>query len=118
MNTGYFKLVIKPKRIIYVSEMDDGESDENKSEVLLHYKPSTESRNQQQILYDSHNKSFQPTTAYIETQLSCVSETWNNEQIDDFVRKLGFLESQTANVKLFQQSSQVTILVHSYVYYY
>ena len=40
------------------------------------------------------------------------SETWNNERIDDFVRKLGFLESHTTDidqqVKSFQQLNQVT----------
>ena len=49
MNTGYFKLVIKSKRISYVSEMDDGEPDENKSEVLLYYEPSTESRHKSHV---------------------------------------------------------------------
>ena len=48
--------------------------------------------------------------------LHCVSETWNNEQIDDFVRKLGFLESQTTDVdqqvKLFQQLNQVTTVLN------
>ena len=85
METGHFKLVIKPKRIIGTSKMDYEATAEQNSEVLLHYE---------------------------QRQFSCVAETWNNEQIDDFVRKLGFLEAQSTDVeqkvKIFQQLNQVS----------
>ena len=85
MERGDFKLIIRPKRIVYISKIDHCESYESQSKVFLHFKPQIS---------------------------SCVSETWNNERIDDFVRKLGFLESQSPDVdqqvKNFQQLSQVT----------
>ena len=78
---GCFKLIIKPKKIIYFEKMDSEESVEDHSKVFLNF------------------------------QAEKFLETWNNEQIDDFVRKLGFLENQTAEddeqVKLFQQLNQV-----------
>ena len=101
MKSGYFKLVIKPKRIIYVSVMDNGVSDESASEVFLHFEPTRELETESEVCNESH----------VERQSSCISETLNNEQIDDFVRNLGFLESQTADIdkliKLFQQLCQV-----------
>ena len=61
-----------------------------------------------------HNDISSPVaTPPMERQFShtCISETWNNDQIDDFVRKLGFLETQSIDVeqrvKLFQQLNQV-----------
>lgn len=82
MENGYFKLIIKRKRINCVSTMDDGNSNESHSKFFLRYYPKQ------------------------------LPETWNNQKIDDFVQKLGFLESQTADVdrqvKLFQQLNQVT----------
>ena len=86
MENGHFKLIIKRKQIIYISKMDGGGLDQCHSKFVLYCKVQ---------------------------KLSCASETWNNEQIDDFVRKLGFLESQQATdvdqqVKLFQQLNQVT----------
>ena len=85
MEHGDFKLIVRPKKIVYISKIDYRESDESQSKVSLHFKPQIS---------------------------SCVSETWNNEEIDDFVRKLGFLESQGPDVdqkaKNFQQLSQVT----------
>ena len=84
MEHGHFKLIIRPMKIVYISKIDCGESYDSHSNVFLHFKPQMS---------------------------SCISETWNNEQIDDFVRKLGFLESQTPDVdqqvKMFQQLSQV-----------
>lgn len=80
MEHGFFMLIIKPKRIVYVSKMNSGDSD---SKLFLHFYP----------------------------KMSCALEKWNNKQIDDFVQKLGFLESQTTDddqqVKLFQQLNQV-----------
>ena len=112
MNSGHFKLVIKPKRITSTSKMDHEAMVEHKSEVLLNYEPTMESYLQKrrlQHLSESHDDTS--STAHVERQFSSVSETWNNEQIDDFVRKLGFLEAQSTEVeqkvKLFQQLSQV-----------
>jgi len=105
MKSGHFKLVIKPKRIIYVSMMDNGISNESISEVFLHFEPTREL----QTVSESHNET------HVERQSSCITVTWNSEQIDDFVRNLGFLESQTADIdqqiKLFQQLSQVMVKV-------
>ena len=105
MKSGHFKLVIKPKKI-------SGTTAEHSSEVLLHYEPTIESYLQKlrfQRLSVCHDNASSPS--HIERQFSSVSETWNSEQIDDFVRKLGFLEAQSADVeekvKLFQQLSQV-----------
>ena len=85
MERGDFKLIIRPKSIVYISTIYHREPDGSQSKVFLHFKPQIS---------------------------SCVSETWNSEQIDDFVRKLGFLESQGPDVdqqvKNFQQLSQVT----------
>ena len=82
MEQGNFKLIIKP--IAYVSKMNGRESDESHSKMFLCFNPA---------------------------KLSCILETWDTKQIDDFVQKLGFLESQTTDVnqqvKLFQQLSQV-----------
>jgi len=67
---------------------------------------------------------------YFQNQALYLPETWNREQIDDFVRKLGFLETQKADqsensvaevqkseqrVKTFQQLNQVGLCVHACV---
>ena len=86
MEHGYFKLIINAKEI-NVSKMDGRESDESHSNFFLHFNSK---------------------------KLSCVSERWSNKHIDDFVQKLGFLESQTTDVdqqvKSFQQLNQVHYL--------
>ena len=112
MNSGHFKLIIKPKRITSTSKIDCETIIEHKSEVLLNYEPTMESylqRRRLQRLPESHDDTS--SSSHVERQFSSVSETWNNEQIDDFVRKLGFLEAQSTQVeqkvKLFQQLSQV-----------
>ena len=107
MKSGHFKLIIKPKKISETIA-------ENNSEVLLHYEPTIESYLQKlrlQRLSVCHDNAS--STSHIERQFSSVSEIWNSEQIDDFVRKLGFLEVQSADVgqkvKLFQQLNQVSL---------
>ena len=118
MNSGQFKLIIKPKRIIATSKMDCETIVEHKSEVLLSFETTMESYLQKRRLQRlSENYDDASSTPHVERQFSSVSETWNNEQIDDFVRKLGFLEAQSAEVdqkvKLFQQLSQVLTYVCS-----
>ena len=113
MNSGHFKLIIKPKRITSTSKIDSETVNEHKSEVFLNYVPTMESylqRRRLRRLSESHDEDAS-SSFHVERQYSSVSETWINEQIDDFVRKLGFLEAQSTEVeqkvKLFQQLSQV-----------
>ena len=116
METGYFELVVKPKRIVGTSRMDYEATTEHYSGVLLHYEPTMTSflqRRRLHTLSESHDDaSLSVTSPPVQRQFSCVAETWTNEQIDDFVRKLGFLEAQSADVeqkvKVFQQLNQVT----------
>ena len=65
-----------------------------------------------QIIYISKIDGRELDECHSKFVLHCASETWNNERIDDFVRKLGFLESHTTDidqqVKSFQQLNQVT----------
>ena len=127
METGYFKLVIKPKRITETSKMNSEVTAEHNSGVLLHYEPTMTSvlqKRRLQTLSESDETFLQISTPQ---QIPCGAETWTNEQIDDFVRKLGFLEAQGTvvdetmkpsqrpsqgrdveqKVKLFQQLNQV-----------
>ena len=112
MRTGSFKLVIKPKRITATLKMDHEATTEHKSEVLLHYEPTRETlhRRRLKILSECFDEASFLVTSPPHV-IPSVSETWNNEQIDDFVRKLGFLEAPNADVeqqvKLFQQLNQV-----------
>jgi len=113
MKTGQFKLVIMPKRITGTSKMDHESTIEHNSGVFLDYEPAREvylQRRRLQTLSESHDDFLLPVV-HVERQFSCISERWNNEQIDDFVRKLGFLEAQSVDVdqrvKLFQQLNQV-----------
>ena len=117
MKTGYFELVICPKKIAGHSQTDDETAS---SEVLLHYRPMKElyhRKYRHSRLSDSGSQdvdsSMTMITPVFETQLSALLETWNNEQIEDFVRKLGFLEAQTVEqpVKRFQQLNQVRICI-------
>ena len=109
MNSGHFELIIKPMRITSTSKMDRKTVVEHKSEVLLKYEPTLESYLQRLRMQHLSGDPF--TSSHIQRQFSNVSETWSNEQIDEFVRKLGFLEAQSPEVeekvKLFQQLSQV-----------
>ena len=117
METGCFKLVVKPKRIVGATRMEYEAAPEHNSGVHLHYEPTMTSflqRRRLPTLSESHDEMSLPLTPPpIGRQFSCVTETWNNEQIDDFVRKLGFLEAQSTDVeqkvKLFQQLNQVTL---------
>jgi len=117
MNTGKFELVICPKRIAGYSQTDKAAA-ESDSEVLLHYQPMKElyhRKYHQSVLSDSSSPQDVDSTMtmfpiVLEGHQSCVQETWDNEQIEDFVRKLGFLEAQVTveqRVKRFQQLSQV-----------
>ena len=118
METGCFKLVVKPKRITRTTRMPFETAPEHNSGVHLHYEPTMTSflqRRRLQTLSESLDDTSMPIASPpAARQHSCIAETWNNEQIDDFVRKLGFLEAQSTyveqKVKLFQQLNQVTLL--------
>ena len=119
MKTGYFELVIMPKRIAGTSKMDYEATAEHNSEILLHYEPATASflqKRRLQTLSESYDETLLSVMSppSMQKQVSCVWETWINEQIDDFVRKLGFLEAQSVDVeqkvKLFQQLNQVVYI--------
>jgi len=129
MNTGHFKLIIASHRTLENLQMD---TDINSScKVLLYYEPIKE-------LFDRKFKrtrgvsessgttdnSLVTSPPHYQKQASCSPEIWNREQIDDFVRKLGFLETQKVDqpenlileaqkseqrVKTFQQLNQVTM---------
>ena len=115
MESGHFRLAIKPKKVTSTSKMEYEILPEHNSEFLLYYEPSMESflqRRRLQTMSESHEELSLPVLSPpTERHTSCVTETWNNEQIDDFVRKLGFLEAQNTDteqkVKLFQQLNQV-----------
>ena len=116
MKTGYFELVICPKRIVGHTQTDDEAAAGGTSEVLLHYHPMKElyhRKYRQSVLNDSASQDLDSSMAMSpvvsERQHSVLLETWNNKQIEDFVRKLGFLEAQTVEqpVKTFQQLNQV-----------
>ena len=118
METGCFKLVVNPKRITRTTGMDFEAAPEHNSGVYVHYEPTMTSflqKRRLQTLSESHDETPMPIMSPPVTRLhSYIAETWNNEQIDDFVRKLGFLEAQSADVeqkvKLFQQLNQVASL--------
>ena len=127
MNTGHFELIIAPNKIPEVSLMD---TDINSScKVLLYYEPikelfdrkfkRTRGVSESSATTDSSSVASPP---HFQTQVSGSPEIWNREQIDDFVRKLGFLETQKVDqsenlalevqkseqrVKAFQQLNQV-----------
>ena len=115
METGCFNLVIKPKRITGTSKMDYEATAEHNSGVLLHYEPAMTSflqKRRLQTVSESDETSLQVPATRVVRQFSCVAETWTNDQIDDFVRKLGFLEAQgpggDETTKSSQQSNQST----------
>ena len=126
MSSGYFELVICPKRIAGSSQTDDKAG---ASEVLLHYQPMKElvhrKYQSQSVFSDLHSPQdvvdcsmTMLPSPILKTQPSVLLETWNSEQIDDFVRKLGFLEAQTVEqpVKRFQQMNQVCIHAYTCLY--
>ena len=106
METGFFKLVIKPKRITGTSKMDSEVAAEHNSGVLLHYQPTMTSFLQKRRLQTLSESDENFLQAPAPQQIPCVAETWTNEQIDDFVRKLGFLEAQGTDVDETMKSSQ------------
>ena len=122
MNTGKFELVICRKRIAGHSQTDEATAGCT-SEVLLHYQPMKElyhRKFRQSVLNDSGPQevdgSVPMSPVILERQHSCIQETWDNEQIEDFVRKLGFLEAQSAveqRVKRFQQLNQVCTTLYT-----
>ena len=118
MSTGYFELIVQPKRSTKVSQIIAGAAVEYKSEVLLHYQPVKELYHMKRMhkelsaesdSVDSNKSNTPPSTL---RSLSCIPEVWNSEQTNEFVRKLGFLEAQKVEqqVKRFQQLNQVCIL--------
>ena len=116
MSTGYFELIIVPKRSNKVSQTTAGTVVEYKSEVLLHYQPKREFYHRKHMQRESFegesiDSNISSTPPSAQKNLSCLPEWWNSEQIDEFVRKLGFLEAQKVEqpVKRFQQLNQVHI---------
>ena len=118
METGCFQLVVNPNRITRTTRVPYETAPEHNSGVQLHYEPTMTSflqRRRLQTLSESLDDTSMPIASPPAIrQHSCTAETWNNEQIDDFIRKLGFLEAQSTDVdqkvKLFQQLNQVTSL--------
>jgi len=127
MKTGYFELAICPKRIAGHTQTDKAAAG-GTSEVLLHYQPMKElylTKYHQSVLSESNSQdavdnSMAISPVVLERQYSCLLETWDNEQIEDFVRKLGFLEAQAVEaqaveqkVKRFQQLNQVCTTLYT-----
>jgi len=113
MSTGYFELIVVPKQNNKVSQITTGIVDECNSKVLLHYQPKREHYHQQYISRSFVNNKLS-TPPSVRKNLCCTLEQWNSEQIDEFVRKLGFLEAQKVEqpVKRFQQLNQVSMHTH------
>jgi len=97
MTTGYFELIIVPKKITESISMDSDTTGEYISKVHLHFKLTG---------VKDETSENNDTLSSIQKDLSI---KWNSEQIDDFVRKLGFIEDQKVEkpIKLFQQLNQV-----------
>ena len=113
ISTGKFELVIYPKRIARYSQTIGAAGGAN-SEVLLHYLPMKElyhRKYRQSVLSDSSpqdmDSSMTMSPVVLERHQPFLQETWDNKQIEDFVRKLGFLAAVEQNVKQFQQINQV-----------
>ena len=130
MKTGYFELIITPTDTSLMdTNLDSG------CKMILYYEPikelfdrkfrkrgASESTSSDVSMVSSPPP---PPSPYFQKQASYLPETWNREQIDDFVRKLGFLETQKADqsekpvaeaqkpeqrVKAFQQLNQVCVV--------
>ena len=113
MNTGYFELVISPKQASQ-TDHDDNAGAEKSCGVFLYYQPTRELeivRNRANTISQSESsEGTMPGSPHsIQYQVSGTQEAWNRDQIDDFVRKLGFLQTQKVDepVKMFQQLNQV-----------
>ena len=110
MNTGCFQLVIVPSKITEVPLVENAER-HSSCKILLYYEPIKElsHRKFRDRLASESSDTEKGSPGCLTRQSSCLPEIWNREQIDDFVRKLGFLEAQKLEhrVKIFQQLNQV-----------
>ena len=113
MKSGFFELIITPKQGLQVELEERGDADSN-SKILLYYEPVRElhvikNRAKTLSLTESCDGAVPFSPPHMDTQVSSFQEVWNREQIDDFVRKLGFLESHKVEeqVKAFQLLNQV-----------
>jgi len=113
MSTGYFELIVVPKQRNKVSQIT-GTVHECKSKVLLHYQPKWEHYHQQYMCRTYVTNKLR-TPPSLKRNLLCSQVQWNSDQIDEFVRKLGFLEAQKVEqpVKRFQQLNQVPMHTHT-----
>ena len=114
MDTGYFQVKTQPKKWSDFSTANTVTAAKFSSEVSLHFKPMGE------FYYKKHkskagsdadfNENYAITPMGKEKSLPTL-DTWKREKIDDFVRKLGFIEVKTEgqSVKTFQQLNQVCI---------
>jgi len=109
MDTGYFQLMTQPKIQANISPPDSDAAVMSNSEFGLYFEPMGEfyyKKNRSNTVSDvDFTDSITPTTKKSLPKL----DMWKREKIDDFVRKLGFIEAQTkeASVKTFQQLNQV-----------
>jgi len=112
MKNGYFKLIIVPSRVAEASLMDT-DKERDCSKIVLYYEPLDELFHRKYRTRESSESDVSLLTSplTLEKQVSCVLEVWNSEQIDEFVRKLGFLEAEKVgeSVELFQDINQVCI---------
>ena len=131
MKNGYFKLIIVPSRVAEASLMD-ADRERDCSKILLSYQPidelfhrkyrtrePSESSSSELFLKKFRaREASESSSSDVSSpkQVSCVSEEWNSEQIDEFVRKLGFLEAEKVrkSVETFQDINQVCM--HACVY--
>ena len=96
MNTGHFEFVIpepadeSPSGILKPVWWKEGEQ----RRLLLHYQPSTPA---------------QGGEVASDATLARRGVTWNKEQIEDFTRKLGFLEKGSEDGTHFQRLSAVSL---------
>ena len=118
MSTGHFELVIVPKRVTIKTEQSV--DCEYSSKVSLYYKPARELYDiQRRAKVISFSETFEgaipESPQSVQKQVPYSQEVWNREQIDDFVRKLGFLETQKVDepVKMFQQLNQVCYVCYT-----
>lgn len=99
-----------PKIIVGTTATCDGLTSENAS-FSLHFGPAKETQFKRQRFHVLPKSDDEVSSPVARQNSSCMSETWNNDQIDDFVRKLGFLEVPSleveSSVRFFQQLNQV-----------
>jgi len=111
MDTGYFQVTTQPKKWSNFSTANTGTAAKFSSEVSLHFKPMGEFYYKKHKSKTASDADF--TESYATTPMGKEKslDMWKREKIDDFVRKLGFLEAQTEeqSVKTFQQLNQVCI---------